>query len=29
VEPVYAFPQREIEDLAAFVLSPKAGKGTP
>jgi hypothetical protein len=26
---VYAFPQREIEDLAAFVLSPKAGKGTP
>jgi mono/diheme cytochrome c family protein len=29
VEPVYAFSQREIEDLAAFVLSPKAGKGTP
>jgi len=29
VEPVYAFQQKEIEDLAAFVLSPKAGKGTP
>lgn len=29
VEPVYAFQPKEIEDLAAFVLSPKAGKGTP
>ena len=29
VEPVYALSQREIEDLAAFVLSPKAGRGTP
>jgi mono/diheme cytochrome c family protein len=29
VEPVYAFTPKEIEDLAAFVLSAKAGKGTP
>jgi hypothetical protein len=34
VEPVYAFPPKEIEDLTAFLLSPKGGspkgeKGKP
>lgn len=29
VEPSYTFPPKEIEELAAFLLSSKGGKGTP
>ncbi len=29
VEPTYSFPQKEIEELAAFLLSSKGGKATP
>ena len=29
VEPVYAFPPKEMEDLTAFLLSPKGEKGKP
>lgn len=29
VEPVYAFPPNEIEELTAFLLSPKGGRRTP